>query len=83
MLVCEDHNVREQLAKLHTALISVQRRENADLQDSGLLDDHGGGVALGTSQLSVMTSSDRNRSSGLGHALCICRGRMQAVAVHR
>jgi hypothetical protein len=53
--------VRKQLAKLHTARIFVQRRKNADLQDSGLIYDIGDGVALFTSQISVVTCSDRDR----------------------
>src|ERR1700730_3572582 len=44
-------------------LIPVQRRKNTDLQDSGLIYDHGDGVALFTSELSVITRSDRDRGS--------------------
>jgi len=60
--VCDGHDVRKQLAEYHTTLIPVQRRKNADLQDSGFIYDHGSGVALLESQLSVMTCGDRNRS---------------------
>jgi hypothetical protein len=41
----------------------LQRRKNADLQDSGLIYDHGDGVALFTSELSVITRSDRDWGS--------------------
>jgi hypothetical protein len=57
-LFCNDDNVRKQLAKFHTVLIFVQRRKNADLQDSGLIYDHGDSVALFMPQTSVMTCSD-------------------------
>ena len=62
-LVCDDHNVRKQLAKFQTVLIPVQRRKTSDLQDSGLIYDIGDGVALFTSELSVITRSDRDRGS--------------------
>ena len=60
--VRDSHNVRKQLAEFHAMLILVQRRKNADLQNSGFIYDHCGGVALLSSQLSVMTCRDRNRS---------------------
>jgi len=44
--VCDGHDVRKQFAEFHTTLIPVQRRKNADLQDSGFIHDHCGGVAL-------------------------------------
>jgi len=60
--VGDGHNVREQLAKYHAMLIPMQCRENADLQDSGFVNDHRSRVALLASQLSVAVCSDRNRS---------------------
>ena len=51
------------LSKVHTLRISVQRRKNADLQDSGLVYDHGDRVALFTSQLSVVMRSHGDGSS--------------------
>jgi hypothetical protein len=60
--VCDGHDVRKQLAEFHATLIPVQRRKNADLQDSGFIYDHCSGIALFESQLSVVTSRDRNRS---------------------
>src|ERR1700732_3970265 len=44
-------------------LMLVQRRENADLQNSRFIYNHGGGVPLMSSQLPVMPCCDRNRSS--------------------
>jgi hypothetical protein len=42
--VRDSDNVGKQLAEFHAMLILVQRRENADLQNSGFIYDHGGGM---------------------------------------
>jgi hypothetical protein len=57
------HDVRKQLAEYHATLVPMQRRKNADLQDSGFVYDHCSGVALFASKLSVVTGSDRDWSS--------------------
>ena len=60
-LVCDDDDIGKQLAEFHAVRILVQRHKNADLQDSGLIYDHGDGVALFMSQISVLPRSDRDR----------------------
>jgi hypothetical protein len=58
------HDVRQQPAEYHSTLISVQRRKNADLEDSGFVHDHRRGVALLASKLSVAARGCRNRGFG-------------------
>src|SRR5216684_5280997 len=53
-LVCDGSDVQQHLAEVHTVHIVLQRLEDADLQDSRLLNHHSGSVALFAPQISVL-----------------------------